>query len=80
MCSDVFRAFRYCLGCLYGILGVFLGRFGSVLCRRSRAALLGPRFAGNVGTGGKEILSLRRIEEKFGVKAVNAECARSYLT
>lgn len=35
--------------------------------------ILGPRFAGNVGKGGKEILSLQRIEAKFGVKAIKAD-------
>ena len=35
--------------------------------------ILGPRFAGNVGKGGKEILSIKRIEEKFGVVAIQAD-------
>ena len=35
--------------------------------------IVGPRFAGNVGRGGVEILSLRRIAEKFGVVAIQAD-------
>ena len=37
--------------------------------------ILGPRFAGNVGKGGGELLSLQRIESKFHVRAISADFA-----
>lgn len=39
---------------------------------RSRT-IIGPRFAGNVKTGGGEMLTTKRIGEKFGVSAIQAD-------
>ena len=35
--------------------------------------ILGPRFAGNVGKGGGELFSLKRIREKYNVSAIEAD-------
>lgn len=40
---------------------------------QSRTILGWPRFAGNVGKGGVEVLSTKRVAEKFGVTAIQAD-------
>ena len=54
-------------------VGSSLPPFVNALTWTTQRTILGPRFAGNVGKGGGEILSLSRIEEKFGVAAVKAD-------
>jgi hypothetical protein len=54
-------------------VGSSLPPFLNALPWIQQKAIVGPRFAGNVGKGGKEILSLPRIEAKFGVTAHQAD-------
>ena len=54
-------------------VGSSLPPFINSLSWVQKRTILGPRFAGNVAKGGGEILSLPRIESKFGVTAISAD-------
>ena len=54
-------------------VGSSLPPYLNALSWLQRRTILGPRFAGNVGKGGVELLSTKRIAEKFGVHAIQAD-------
>ena len=65
---------RYASGARTGIdVGSSLPPFINSLTWLHQRAILGPAFAGNVGKGGRTILSAARIAEKFGVQVIQSD-------